>query len=155
MTSQPAPDSQPDSDSSPVITIRDAKPQDLKALQAFLKPFADAKHILSRSDEDLSTLMRHGFVAEREGQIVGFGAIEIYSKKLAEIQSLAVLPSLQGEGVGTQLVEKCVERAREEDVLELMAITASENLFRKVGFDFFMPNQKRAVFLQTREDRDD
>jgi amino-acid N-acetyltransferase len=144
-----------DVDSAPKIEIRDAHKDDLNALQTFLKPFVEAKHILPRSDEDLLTLVRHGFVAERDGNVVGFAALEIYSKKLAEIQSLAVAKSLQGQGVGTQLVEACVARARQENVLELMAITAKENLFRKVGFDFFMPNQKRAVFLQTREDRDD
>ena len=74
-----------------------------------------------------------------------------YSRKLAEIQALAVLSSLQGKGVGSELVRRCVGRARAEGVLELMAITASDNLFRNVGFDYSLPNQKRALFLQTRD----
>jgi amino-acid N-acetyltransferase len=83
--------------------------------------------------------------------MVGFAAIEIYSRKMAEIQSLAVSPALQGQGVGTKLVQRCVDRAQAEGILELMAITASEKLFRGVGFDYSLPNQKRALFMQTRD----
>lgn len=133
------------------VTVRDASVEDLDALQTFLRPFVEAESILPRSDEDLLTLIRHGFVAEFDGQIAGFAAIEIYSKKLAEVQSLAVAPSAQRQGVGSRLVQHCVERAKKEGVLELMAITASDDLFRKVGFDYSLPNQKRALFVQTRD----
>ena len=131
--------------------IRDAKPADVHTLQDFLKPFVDAESILPRTDEELAGLIQHGFVAEHQSNIVGFAALEIYSRKLAEIQSLAVSPSVQGQGVGTQLVEHCVDRARTKGVLELMAITATEGLFRRAGFDYSLPNQKRALFLQTRK----
>ena len=134
------------------IEIRNATLSDVTALQTFMRPFVEAKHILPRSDEDMAVLIRHGFVAVQEKSIVGFAAIEIYSQKLAEIQALAVAGELQGQGVGSELVNRCVGRARAEGVLELMAITASESLFRQIGFDFALPNQKRALFLQTRED---
>lgn len=135
------------------VLIRDATLEDVPKLQVFLAPFVDAKWLLPRSDEDLSILIRHGFVAQgrEDTDILGFAAIEIYSKKLAEVQSLAVAPSLQGRGVGTELARHCVTRAKQEGVLELMAITATENLFRTVGFDYSLPNQKRALFLQTRD----
>lgn len=133
------------------FSIRDAVPADGPQLQQFLRPFVEAKYILPRTDEDLAVLLRHGFVAERETEIVGFAAIEIYSRKLAEVQSLAVKPALQGRGVGSALVQRCIERARREGVLELMAITVTDNLFRLAGFDYSLPNQKRALFIQTRE----
>ena len=137
--------------SESAIDIRIAALSDVPVLQAFLKPFVSAKDILPRVDEDLAALIRHGFVAESENEIVGFVAIEIYSTKMAEIQSLAVSPALQGQGVGTKLVQRCVDRAQDEGILELMAITASEKLFRGVGFDYSLPNQKRALFMQTRD----
>ena len=135
------------------VQIRDARLEDVPQLQAFLAPFVAAKWLLPRSDEDLSILIRHGFVAQsgENNDILGFAAIEVYSKKLAEVQSLAVAPSVQGRGVGTELARRCVTRAKREGVLELMAITATENLFRTVGFDYSLPNQKRALFLQTRD----
>lgn len=137
------------------IHIRNASDDDLSKLMSFLRPFFEAKYILPRNEEDLQALIRHGFVAVEETEIVGFAAIEIYSRKLAEIQALAVASHVQGQGVGTKLVHHCVGRAKAEGILELMAITSSEELFQKVGFDYSLPNQKRAVFMQTREDHDE
>ena len=72
-------------------------------------------------------LIQHGFLAEfqqeKNTEIVGFAALEIYSSKLGEIRSLAVDARLQGKGVGRQLVAACVARAKELDVLEVMAIS--------------------------------
>ena len=134
---------------SSAVVIRAATPADIPALRDFLAPFVRLQQILPRDEEDLHTLTRHGFVAEHHAAIVGFAAIEIYSRKLAEVQSLAVRTDFQGKGIGRQLVEACVERAKSEGVLELMAITASEKLFRDSGFDYSLPNQKRALFVQT------
>lgn len=132
--------------------IRDAVEMDIPGIQRFLEPFIAAKLVVPRTDEDLATLVKHGFVAEHERQILGFAAIEIYSKKLAEVQALAVSFDFQRRGIGKRLVEHCVKRSREQGVLELMAITASDDLFRGAGFDYSLPNQKRALFLQTKDD---
>ena len=127
------------------VSIRNAHLSDIPAIQVFMQPFVESEFVLPRSDKDMAVLVRHGFVATIGDDIVGFAALEIYSRKLAEIQALAVLSSLQGKGVGSELVRRCVGRARAEGVLELMAITASDNLFRNVGFDYSLPNQKRAL----------
>jgi amino-acid N-acetyltransferase len=79
---------------------------------------------------------------------VGFAAVEIYSRKLGEIQSLAVADGYQGNGIGSALVKACVDRAREKGILEVMAISASEEFLRKLGFDYSLPDQKRALFCQ-------
>ena len=104
------------------------------------------------------TLIANGFVAEiitanGKAEIVGFSAVEIYSRKLSEVQSLAVSDGFQGHGIGSALVRACVERAREKGVLEVMAISASDNFLRNLGFDYSLPDQKRALFyqLKTRE----
>ncbi|MGB1929312.1 MAG: GNAT family N-acetyltransferase, partial [Mariniblastus sp.] len=52
------------------------------------------------------------------------------------------------QGLGRILVQRCVERAREEKVKELMAISASDEMFLTCGFDYSLPNQKRALFIQ-------
>ena len=142
------------SESKQAVEIRNASLDDVPTLMEFLKPFFAKQYILTRTAEEMSTLVRHGFVATCEDsgkeRIVGFAAIEIYSQKLGEVQSLAVSPDFQGRGIGKDLVGRCVGRAKAEGVLELMAITATEKLFRDIGFDYSLPNQKRAVFMQTR-----
>ncbi len=133
------------------LSVRVAEANELAKVSAFLQPFMDQKFILPRTSVEIEILLRHAFVAEVAGSIVGFAAVEIYSKKLAEIQCLAVSSDFRRMGIGKQLVTCCVERAKKEKVREVMAITATEQLFQECGFDFALPGQKRAVFVQTDE----
>ena len=132
-------------------TIRSATIDDLDAIAKFLRPFVERQQILHRSEQELRVLLRHGFVATDVDATVGFAAVEIYSPKLAEIQCLCVLDSYRGQGLGRKLVQLCVERATEENVCELMAITAKESLFEDCGFHYSLPGQKRALFVQTKK----
>lgn len=129
------------------ISFRDGTDQDLDAVIEFLGPFVDSQHLLPRTLEEYKVLLKHGFLAFSGPEIVGFAAVEIYSRKLAEIQALAVSPSQQRQGIGHRLVQMCIERARRENVVELMAITASEKLFSDVGFHYTLPDLKRALFV--------
>ncbi|MCA9264401.1 MAG: GNAT family N-acetyltransferase [Planctomycetales bacterium] len=132
-----------------LVTIRFARTEDLAAIENFLRPFIEGELLVPRTGGELLMLIRNGFVAEQENQIVGFAAVEIYSPKLAEVQCLAVDSRLQKRGIGKKLIEQCVQRASERGVRELMAITTSDNLFMSCGFDYSLPNQKRALFVQT------
>ena len=123
-------------------------PDELGAVQAFLEPSLDDQQLLKRTSLELELLLKHAFKAVADGRIVAFCALEIYSKKLAEIQCLAVDLDYRRRGLGGILVKRCVERAREEKVKELMAISASDEMFLTCGFDYSLPNQKRALFIQ-------
>jgi N-acetylglutamate synthase-like GNAT family acetyltransferase len=136
----------------PAFTIRAVKQTDLAALAEFIAPFVAEGRLLPRTTDELSDLVEHGFVAESNGQLVGFAALEVYSMKLAEIRSLAVDATMQGRGVGTELVTRCVERARERNILEVMAITSTDSFFKSCGFDFTLPGEKKALFIQTTDD---
>jgi amino-acid N-acetyltransferase len=133
------------------VIVRTAVQADVPALEAFIKPFVDARKLLPRTYDELHELLANFFVAEINGQIVGCAALEIYSWKLAEIRSLAVAPETQGMGVGRKLVQACVERAHERNILEVMAITSADGFFMSCGFDYTLPGEKKALFIQTRE----
>jgi N-acetylglutamate synthase-like GNAT family acetyltransferase len=139
------------SESADEVVIRPARGADIKSLLTLVEPFVRERKLLPRTLDELTLLLPSYFVAECAGRIVGCAALEIYSSKLAEIRSLVVAPHLQGRGVGRRLVEACVERAREEQVLEVMAVTSAEEFFRSCGFDFTLPGEKKALFLQTRD----
>jgi N-acetylglutamate synthase-like GNAT family acetyltransferase len=133
------------------FVVRQATIHDVDALQAFIEPFVALGRLLPRTRDELKELTEHGFLAETEGRIVGFAALEIYSTKLAELRSLAVSANYQGRGIGKALVQACVDRARQKQVFEVMAITSSDEFFQRCGFDFTLPGEKKAVFLQTRD----
>lgn len=139
------------SDATPSVTIRSVRAEDLPAIATFIEPFVASGKLLPRTTQELEDLLPHGFIAESDGRIVGFAALEIYSPKMSEIRSLAVSPDFRGAGIGKRLVEKCVERAHERRVLEVMAITSNEEFFKRCGFDFTLPGEKKALFIQTRD----
>jgi amino-acid N-acetyltransferase len=134
------------------VIIRSAAHADIPAIIEFIKPFVESHKLLPRTYDELDELMPHFFVAERDGLIVGCAALEIYSNKLAEIRSLAVDPFTQGLGVGKLLVRACVERASERQIFEIMAITSADGFFQSCGFDYTLPGEKRALFMQTRDE---
>jgi len=97
----------------------------------------------------MSDLLGLGFVAVAGDELVGFAAIEIYSRKLAEIQCLAVSSQAHGMGIGSELVAACLNIAKKRQVLEVMAISSSGNFLEKCGFDYSLPGHKRALFYNT------
>ncbi|QDT09153.1 GNAT family N-acetyltransferase [Planctomycetes bacterium K23_9] len=136
------------------ISIRQALPSDAASIHALMRPFVAQHLLLDRTEAEVIELTRHGFVAtinidDRE-RCIGFAAIEVYSPKLAELQCLAVSTEYQRDGVGRSLVQKCVDRARELNVMEVLAISSSEDFLHNCGFDYSLPDQKKALFCQLR-----
>src|SRR3989338_164209 len=77
------------------------------------------------------------FVAIEDSKIVGCCALEVYSKRLAEIRSLAVTKSFQGKGIATKLIETCLRLAKKRGAYEVLSITGASKLFKKNGFGTF------------------
>lgn len=143
------------------LEIRQALPSDAAAIHALMRPFVAQRLLLDRTEAEVIELTRHGFVAiasidsgadgsETSQQCVGFSAVEIYSEKLAELQCLAVHADYQRDGVGRKLVERCVRRAKDLNVMEILAISSSEDFLHSCGFDYSLPDQKKALFCQLR-----
>lgn len=137
------------------LTIRPAVPADGPAIHALMRPYVMQRTLLGRTEAEIIELTRHGFAAELDGgpespMLIGFSAIEIYSPKLAELQCLAVHHDHRNAGVGHALVKSCVDRARDLGVMEILAISASEDFLKSCGFDYSLPDQKKALFCQLR-----
>jgi amino-acid N-acetyltransferase len=130
------------------VSIRPATTDDISKILSLIEPFVESGKLLPRTLEEVRDLMGTGFVAVRGESIVGFAALEIYSKKLAEIRSLAVSEDEQRHGLGSRLVQACVELAGRRNILEVMVVTSSETFFRDCGFDFTLPGEKKALFIQ-------
>lgn len=143
--------SQETNQAATAVSIRAAAADDIPGIVDMIRPFVEAGKLLPRTYDELAELVPTMFVAERDGKIVGSAALEIYSPKLAEVRSLAVAHSVQGLGVGKLLVQACLDLARERNVLEVMAITSSDGFFIACGFDYTLPGEKRALFIQTRD----
>lgn len=91
------------------------------------------------------------FVAKHNGEIIGCCALQIYSLRLAEVRSLAVLPEFVQHGVGRRLVEACQARAAERGIKQVMAVTSSPEFFEKNGFSTFK-RERIALFYDVPSD---
>ncbi len=146
------------------VEVRQALPSDAAAIHALMRPYVAQRLLLERSEAEIIELTRHGFVAVKPlanqppddypSEIcIGFAAIEIYSAKLAELQCLAVHHDYHGVGIGRKLVELCIQRARDLNVMEVLAISSSEGFLQSCGFDYALPDQKKALFCRLRPRR--
>jgi GNAT superfamily N-acetyltransferase len=81
------------------------------------------------------------------GFLAGCCALQIYSKRMAEVRTLAVHPDFQDLGVASRLVERCIERAKERGIRELFAVTSQTSFFARLGFATFR-REKTAMFYE-------
>ncbi|MDO8481830.1 MAG: GNAT family N-acetyltransferase [bacterium] len=113
----------------------------MKIRKATQKDFPDIRKLIKGYPDKLiqNHLPKPGefFVAIENGKIVGCCALEIYSKRLAEIRSLAVTKKFQNQGIATQLVHACVATAKKKNIYELLAIAGSEAFLARFGFHTF------------------
>ena len=87
------------------------------------------------------------FVATVGDKIIGCCALQVYSKRLSEVRSLAVHPDYQERRVAAKLVECCKQRAREMGIKELFAVTSRTSFFERLGFATFR-RERTAMFLE-------
>jgi N-acetylglutamate synthase-like GNAT family acetyltransferase len=93
------------------------------------------------------------FVALSGDRPMGCCALQIYSKRLAEVRSLAVHPDFQDRGVASRLVQCCIQRAKERGIRELFAVTSQTSFFRRQGFATFR-REKTAMFHELTSPRE-
>lgn len=73
-------------------------------------------------------------VAELDGEIVGCGALHVLWEDLAEVRTLAVDPSVRGQGIGHELLERLVSTALELGLTRLFCLTFETTFFERHGF---------------------
>ena len=116
-------------------TLRAARLDDVPALHALIASFAQRQFLLSRTNSELYETVRDFQVIEDERQeIVACAAIHIVNHQLAELKSVAVAESVQGQGLGRVLVAGCLEEARQIGLQRVFCLTYQVDFFTKMGF---------------------
>ncbi len=129
--------------------IREAIIQDIPAIYTLIRNAAKEHRILPRSKKEIKDVIDNFFIAEIDRKIIGCCALEIYSKKIAEIRSLVVKNNYKRRGIGKLLVNACLKRARSKKIYEVLSITDKISFFKKLGFDTCL-NKQYAMFIHPR-----
>jgi amino-acid N-acetyltransferase len=116
------------------ITLRTAEQSHAGKLHALITANLEEGRLLPRTLAELEVHAWRFTVAVRGRTIVGCAELAPLSPVVAEIRSLAVDPSVRGNGVGTQIVEELRRRARREGFEKLCAFTHTPGYFIHRGF---------------------
>jgi amino-acid N-acetyltransferase len=117
--------------------IRKALIRDVKPIHALLSYYADQGLLLPRSLSELYDHLKDHFVMEEKGSensLIGVSALGICWEDLAEIRSLAIAQDAQGRGLGSQMVETCLQEARSLGLKKVFTLSYVPGFFSKLGF---------------------
>ena len=117
-----------------MLTIRKAELRDVPVLHRFINHYAAERVLLPRTLTDLYENVWEFTVAEREGQLLGCGALKFYNQEIAEIRSLCVDTALKANGIGRTISESLVEEAKRFGLRTVFALTVTPGFFEKLGF---------------------
>lgn len=118
----------------PGVSIRPARTRDIKAIRALVTPLAEDRILLQKEAVAYYEATPDFVVAEKDGVIVGCGAVHVLWEDLAEIRTLGVTDAELGKGVGSAILEALVDRARALGVQRLFCLTFETEFFTRHGF---------------------
>ena len=117
-----------------LITVREAKPEDIKAIHKLLAIYAAKQVVLPRSEEDILHYINNFVVAIFDGHLRGCVAVRDFGNDLLEVRSLVVEPGYQGKGIGRAMVEAIIAGHKCRERFRLFALTYQEEFFKSLGF---------------------
>jgi amino-acid N-acetyltransferase len=115
------------------LTVRRAKVSDVRRIKDLVDCYAGVV-LLAKPLVTLYEDVQEFWVAERDGAILGCGALHVLWEDLGEIRTLAVHPDARGQGVGGALVGALIEQARQLGLRRIFVLTFEEGFFSKYGF---------------------
>ena len=83
-----------------MIELVKAKLSDIPAMQALVSSEVKEGVILNRTEDEVATNIRSYVLAKEDGKLVGYTALHIHSRRLAEIRSLIVDEAYRGRHIG-------------------------------------------------------
>ncbi|WHY22435.1 N-acetyltransferase [Paenibacillus sp. G2S3] len=117
------------------VTCRNAVVEDVEPLYLMIEEYAQRGIMLPRSRQALTRQIDQFVVAEIGGRFVGCGSLFRLGNDLVEIRSIGLNDEGKGKGVGSMILEKLVEEARNQKIPKVMALTYAVDFFLRNGFE--------------------
>ncbi|MFZ0286883.1 MAG: N-acetyltransferase [Terriglobales bacterium] len=107
---------------------------DAQQIHDLIAAYSGDGTLLPRNLAEICENVRDFVVLEDGGRIIGCGALHLYGTHLAEIRSITVLPSRQGQGGGRSLVKALMAEAKKHEVTCICLFTRTPEFFSSLGF---------------------
>ncbi len=113
--------------------VRRARTSDVPAIKRLVDTYA-GKILLEKNLVTLYEAVQEFWVAERDDEVVGCGALHVLWSDLGEVRTVAVDPKVKGQGVGHAVVQRLLEVAQELQLQRLFVLTFETDFFGRHGF---------------------
>ena len=117
------------------IEIRPARTQDIPGIRALIDTYTLGGRVLNKETVMLYEDVQEFTVAVDGNEVVGCGALHVLWEDLAEVRTVAVVDNLKGQGVGHQILEAIINRARTVGVSRVFCLTFETAFFARHGFE--------------------
>lgn len=117
-----------------VVQIRAARTNDVKAIRQIIDQYALQRKLLAKETVTLYEDVQEFVVAVSDEEIVGCGALHVLWEDLAEVRTVAVVEKFRGQGIGHQILENIIDRAKKVGVKRLFCLTFETDFFGRHGF---------------------
>lgn len=116
------------------IVVRAARTGDVRAMQGIIEPYVRRRILLGKELVTLYEAVQEFVVAERDGALVGCGALHVMWEDLGEVRTIAAAEGAVGKGVGHAMLEVLEDRARELGLSRLFCLTFETDFFGRHGY---------------------
>jgi amino-acid N-acetyltransferase len=118
------------------IKIRPAKTADISAIADLCGPLIQSRVLLGKERVELYEAVQEFLVAEdASGKVIGCGALHVMWEDLGEVRTLAIAENQQGKGIGKQILQGLLERAKTIGLKRIFCLTFEVEFFTKLGFE--------------------
>ena len=117
------------------IEIRPARTQDIPGIRALIDTYTLGGRLLNKETVMLYEDVQEFTVAVDDNVVLGCGALHVLWEDLAEVRTVAVVDNLKGQGVGHQILEAIINRARTVGVSRVFCLTFETAFFARHGFE--------------------
>lgn len=114
--------------------LRKAKISDVEAMKQLINNYAKQELMLARSLSELYDNIRDFYVYEENDEILACCALHVIWEDFAEVLSLAVDLEYSKRGVGSKLLNACIDEGRKLGVKNVFTLTYAPEFFEKNGF---------------------
>lgn len=116
------------------IRVRPAQTKDVRAIRELIDLYSLQRRLLEKETVTLYESVQEFTVAEREGKVIGCGALHVMWEDLAEVRTLAVFEEYRGKGIGAMMLQEIFNRAHALGVKRIFCLTFETDFFSRHGF---------------------
>ncbi|MEA3298042.1 MAG: N-acetyltransferase [Chloroflexota bacterium] len=115
--------------------IDKSKITDAEALHQLINHrFTNRDDVLPRALSEICEDIRDFCVYHKENQVIACAALHIVWTDLAEIRSVVVAEGNRHQGIGSALVQSCIDEGRRLGIASVFCLTHKPEFFHKMGF---------------------